>query len=549
MLRKNTKAEPLTLVYHYISDTVSDIANALNNTVIKNKEDGKVYYKDATGTISEIEFLFHSFLDFLFQASSPTSLDAPTLNTPTSFKSNGSEISWNSVSGATSYIIECSLNNLFSSIAFTTTSTLSLYRLIDLNPSTLYYVRVRATNGTIVSNNSNIQSFTTTTAPTTVGTILNRSGFTDADDFEDFGTMTSTYNTGGVIFNGGGGVYDAYSIINPASTPLLNNPVLLEEYTISGSFIVNNSNGATTYGVGIGDRGYMNVVAESCGVVTQLPLFTDPPSFGKVYINIRSQNTYSSNSGTPSTSLSVVNGDTITFSIQYTNDFTGGVDNFVVISSFTKGGTTVTSTYAYPKPYGSLPFLPNVIRPALYAFGATEYKLTNLNITSPIKRNAKVVVLGDSRGKAYNASSLSNIWVHQLDNEYSDIYNWSGGFSTTLDIRNTLPAVLDLTPQRVILCIGLNDIRLGRTLGQIQTDYSYIVSQLKTQGVTVMHLLLPSSTYNQESFGLFPWIRSNFSMDEIIEVPGMSSGDGVHPSALGNTQIFTTVKAVLDNYL
>ena len=112
---------------------------------------------------------------FIFNActknnNNPTNTDTipttPTLSSPIDASSSIAVIpnlNWNSSNGATSYTLQVSANSSFSTLVYNQNGlTNSTQQVSSLNPLTIYYWRVSATNTAGTSGWSAIWSFTTT---------------------------------------------------------------------------------------------------------------------------------------------------------------------------------------------------------------------------------------------------------------------------------------------------------------------------------------------------------------------------------------------------
>jgi predicted phage tail protein len=133
-------------------------------------------------------FIFNSCTN---NSSNPTNSDtipaAPTLLSPVDASSSVAlipDLQWNASSGATSYTLEVSANSSFSIFVYNKSGlTSSTQQVTGLNPLSIYYWRVSATNSAGTSGVSSVWSFTTTgpspTAPVLSyplsGTIINSS--------------------------------------------------------------------------------------------------------------------------------------------------------------------------------------------------------------------------------------------------------------------------------------------------------------------------------------------------------------------------------------
>jgi len=134
----------------------------------------------------------------------------PTCRTPmaltaSGFTDNSATLSWTQTGDATNWVLEYSTNSDFSSASMKSVSGTSSYTLTNLNPTTTYYVRVKADcGGGDESEWSNEISFSTTAVAEVVGDSW-------SDDFEGAtcewelinGTLTNAWAWGTAVNNGG----------------------------------------------------------------------------------------------------------------------------------------------------------------------------------------------------------------------------------------------------------------------------------------------------------------------------------------------------------
>ena len=97
-------------------------------------------------------------------------LAAPTLSLPANNATNVSinpTLEWNAVTGATGYVLQVSTDNTFATTVVNQSVTGTTYNVSGLSYNTVYYWRVKATDGTNESDWSSVWSFTTEQQATT----------------------------------------------------------------------------------------------------------------------------------------------------------------------------------------------------------------------------------------------------------------------------------------------------------------------------------------------------------------------------------------------
>ncbi len=90
---------------------------------------------------------------------------APSAQNASNITSSSFTAHWNSVSGAIDYRLDVSTSNTFTTYVpgyqDLSVGNVTSYNVTGLNPSTIYYYRVRAYNGCAASANSSVKSVTT----------------------------------------------------------------------------------------------------------------------------------------------------------------------------------------------------------------------------------------------------------------------------------------------------------------------------------------------------------------------------------------------------
>ena len=104
-----------------------------------------------------------------------------------------------------------------------------------------------------------------------------------------------------------------------------------------------------------------------------------------------------------------------------------------------------------------------------YEQKCNSFTVQNLNLSK-----GQIVFIGDSITDLY-----------PLDNYYTDLslatYNRGIGGDTTDGVLNRMKVSLyDLSPSKIVLMIGINDVNGGRTNEYILSNYNKILNQIKT---------------------------------------------------------------------
>lgn len=108
------------------------------------------------------------------QPSGGGSLDAPTGLTATPTSSTQIDLIWNSVGGATNYVLYSAITSEFTATTTVTTTALTSFANTDLIPNTQHFFRILATNGTNSSSYSGITStYTFASIPSSTSAVAN----------------------------------------------------------------------------------------------------------------------------------------------------------------------------------------------------------------------------------------------------------------------------------------------------------------------------------------------------------------------------------------
>jgi lysophospholipase L1-like esterase len=147
--------------------------------------------------------------------------------------------------------------------------------------------------------------------------------------------------------------------------------------------------------------------------------------------------------------------------------------------------------------------------------------------------------------------------VRLLQTNYPQtVCNDSSSYNTTSDAISILPEILAHQPTTVILKMGGNDVQFGHPPGQWQTDYTNLVTQLRSNGIIAKHCL-PIPRRNLDLTPLKDFILTNYPAGDVIDTwtpllmgtfslsTNYDSGDGVHPNDAGHAVISQAIRANL----
>lgn len=358
-----------------------------------------------------------------------------------------------------------------------------------------------------------------TITPQPFGVIYDNSSFTNTSDFLDSGGVSPTVSAGEIAFVNGGSTFN--------KTLSITQNTLMYRYTMTAKVKVTGSNN----GIFIGIRSSNNYVSvDSYGKI----LLDGSGNNGQ--ISIIGYNDATAATGT--TKLTVSTNDVL----YLTYERKGNVVSFSV-----RNGTTNSAIVAVSYTEASTTVQPNTGRFSLGGLSATaNFKLDSLNITSNDVKRPYLMAIGDSKTMGYAASKVSNSWAFKLSQAFPSFEYQAGAGDRTVDVLKRLPVIDSLYPQNALLNIGRNDIANGIDSGTIKTNYSFIVTNLKTNGANVYHVL-PFFETNTAQTWFVNWIMRTYSTDSIIYtyIPTMPSNclsaDAIHPSDTGHLVIYNTI--------
>jgi lysophospholipase L1-like esterase len=351
----------------------------------------------------------------------------------------------------------------------------------------------------------------------------NKQYFYDTLDFRNSTNTTMSADTSMHLDIGNNGSTDS-----TGNVIKMVNATLLEKFVMTAQVIV------TTTGKGFGIGLYGQNAAEPISLLGFVP--TAGVAVGKASLTTESNSTWASQN-VSSTAISISAGDTLTCVLTRADS----VITFTVTQSAFKGGASSTATFNYTLNAAPLP--PNTAFWGLWPMGGA-YTVTSLSIYTPVPRNATLMVEGDSKTQGLEATYWADRFVNRLNAanpNYQTVVDGGGGGDFTDQVIARLHEIKWLHPARVLLYIGSNDERNGRTLLQWETNYDYIADQLTKAGIPVYHLLQTNETtlsftaYNNHILQTFPANR-------IVNAGTVSLfADGIHPDSAGHRQIADSI--------
>lgn len=173
-------------------------------------------------------------------------------------------------------------------------------------------------------------------------------------------------------------------------------------------------------------------------------------------------------------------------------------------------------------------------------------------ITSKTKRNANIVVLGDSKTQGAFADFFATRYGVRLGNTYPSSIIYASGNAKISDYLTYMQDELtSLNGVTYIMCIGSNDFRGGALFADVIDNYTKLTKILQGGGARVLHIVLPEDSTAGVSPGIGltafkDWVASNYANDyvNVWDVLSTSNvlkagyqGDHVHPNEAANKSI------------
>ena len=356
-------------------------------------------------------------------------------------------------------------------------------------------------------------------APNYYGNFFKEKNFADLSKFDVNGATVSA-SGGNLNFSAGANTYTQSLDIKGNSA--------LENFTITGRFKVGDKT-STSYGFGLGIR--------TTGVYAMYAFFnmTNGANSGKITLdNVVGLTT--------STGLAFSVGDTIIFSLEKTR-----ANVIVQAYNQTTKADPLRLTYNYTiyAPSASLSWYGKY---AIFSKGG-QFSCDSLSVFSKDIKNPDLLILGDSKTCGYQASNYSDGYAQMIQAKYknTDIYA-APGFQLQ-NALSTTNQIISLNPKAVLMALGSNDIRSGRTFAQYTADYDTIVNRFIAAGIQVYHAL----PFYEKSVNVKPlvdYVIATYPADKIIDTynPMLATGaldaDTLHPSPAGHQAIY---KAILNS--
>lgn len=365
---------------------------------------------------------------------------------------------------------------------------------------------------------------------TTLGTIYSKSTWSNNSDFTTHGAIAATLTSGFINLTGGNPLFADYVTIG--------GPTNLNKWHMHSLVKVISESGSS--GIGFGLRwGNTNSKFDFLG---SFGLNTNTAN--KVYLPLIGASPVIYDSSAINLSYSV--NDIIEVDV----DFNINVATVTVHNTTTGGPNIIVGKTWLTPALGA--GMPNTCNFAIYSYGGTQ-QIRELDITSNAVKNASVLIVGDSKTQGFYADNWSTTFSNLVSTTYPTTTFRAGEGDGVQQTLSGITELLSLHPQQVIMNIGSNDYRAGRSTSQIIADYNSVVTQLQAAGITVYHIVMPedSTAGGVGMTALKNYIAATYGVKYINQVWDTLSTsnvlksafqhDPVHTNQLGNNAIAVAI--------
>lgn len=370
-----------------------------------------------------------------------------------------------------------------------------------------------------------------------LGTIYNKSSWTDFSDFDKNSITTSIVGTS-ISITGTSGSLDIKN-----SSSIYENWIALIQYQI-------NSITGTSNGLGIGTRS-VGSSGTNFSIYANCPITTVAGS-----------------------GISNITSPTLTIN-KLTGTITGVVGDVIEVITERIGSViiaksrNITSFTGWSvRYYEANTLVDNTAKLSIYALGGSNV-IQKIFFRINDRIGVKVLAIGDSKAKDGTPTYFSGRYMNIVAQYYNiktglnDYTVDAGGGDQTIDVLNRWTSIVNKYPQNVLLNIGSNDQRNGVSVATYRANYISIVQQATTAGHNVIHLL-PFPEASLDFSAQYNWIITTFAGMQMIDTwnalknPGdnflsatYNVGDGVHLNDAGQAKVANTIirSGYLDKYV
>jgi len=223
----------------------------------------------------------------------------------------------------------------------------------------------------------------------------------------------------------------------------------------------------------------------------------------------------------------------------------------VTIKNLTTGDS-LNKYYQRDFTHGSYPSRPNYFYYAFGAMGRTDMYVDYILVTTPEELNPMWMVVSDSRGTGFNATSADSAYANMLKRNTTDsVQLWAGGGMGIDEIWDTWENMRAVGASKYILDFGTNNVFDAG----FQSEFTRFTDTLTALGKTFYILYQPNKGDPVAGTSMNKWFKDNYPTHVIDNwtSPGYATKsigngmmyDGVHETLLGMQTTYQIVKAAL----
>lgn len=214
------------------------------------------------------------------------------------------------------------------------------------------------------------------------------------------------------------------------------------------------------------------------------------------------------------------------------------------------GDRTITETMVFAATSYELP---RMFSDWALRFGSGQIDVNSLKVTAEYK-NARFAFMGDSLTQGRHATAYADGFAAKIRADYpGDVLIAGAPSAVSADWVTNIESVKMMTPKRVFIMLGTNDIGGAIALATYQANMSSVISSLESIGTNVVLVSIPPrnsatvATWNAWLSGLGkPYVDVYTPLASGIALNATyDSGDGIHLSTAGHAVIYSTIKAAI----
>lgn len=197
--------------------------------------------------------------------------------------------------------------------------------------------------------------------------------------------------------------------------------------------------------------------------------------------------------------------------------------------------------------------LPRLFNRWTLNFGIGNLDVTSLKVTAEYK-NARFAFMGDSLTQGGKATVYADGFTAKIRADYpGDVLSAGAPSAVSADWVSNIESMKMMTPKRVFIMLGTNDIGGAIALATYQANMSSIIASLESIGTNVVLVSIPPrnsatvATWNAWLAGLGkPYVDVYTPLASGIALNATyDSGDGIHLSTAGHAVVYDTIKAAI----